>query len=578
MCSAFVETELEAPPRRGLFAALRLPRPKRAGALEVKHGRLRLRAGAGLRSGSAVLEVFERAQLEGVPLAHELRRTLRDKAELVGGRFRKSREAGAALLRLAARRGRVGASLRAMHETGVLGRLVPEWARITFLVQHDFFHKYTVDEHTLRAIDALDELVGRAGTRSRYRSRACWTSSQDARALYLGMLLHDIAKGRGGGHVPKGVVLARRILKHLAVDADVADKVVFLVGAHLDMSQTSQQRDLSEPAPVEAFAARVGSLERLNLLMLLTYADHCGVGPGTWNEWKASLLWELYDRTRRELEIHPGRARPEPSRVEHDAAVAFLRHDFAPDEIERALLAAAGALPARGGRRAAREPLPAGARARRAPRRLRVGGPRRRPRHRADGDGARPARPVRAAGRHAGGARDRHPGRRPLRPRRRRRARHAARGRGPGAAAAAARAARARRGGAASTPSPGGSTWRTPSTRGRRRRASGSRRPGGRAARAPVVRFDQEASALATVVEVKAPGPARARLHASPTRSRSWGSTSRPRASPRRRRWRSTCSTCATHRRGSSDPESLAGVERALLEALGARDESRSDR
>src|SRR3989304_1799467 len=89
-----------APPRRGLFAALRLPRPKRAGALEVKHGRLRLRAGAGPRSGFAVLEVFERAQLEGVSLSHELRRTLRDKAELVGGRYRKTPAARAAVVRL----------------------------------------------------------------------------------------------------------------------------------------------------------------------------------------------------------------------------------------------------------------------------------------------------------------------------------------------------------------------------------------------------------------------------------------------------------------------------------------------
>jgi [protein-PII] uridylyltransferase len=211
---------------------------------------------------------------------------------------------------------------------------LPQWARITFLVQHDFYHKYTVDEHTLRAIDALDELVAGRHPEEGRLARLL-DELQDARALYLGMLLHDIAKGRGGGHVEKGVALARRILKHLAVEAEIADDVVFLVGAHLDMSRTSQQRDLTEPAPVEAFAARVGSLERLNMLMLLTYADHRGVGPGTWSEWKASLLWELYDRTRRELEAHPGPGRPEPARVERDAAVAYLRHDFAADEIER---------------------------------------------------------------------------------------------------------------------------------------------------------------------------------------------------------------------------------------------------
>ena len=224
-----------------------------------------------------------------------------------------------------------------------------------------------MDEHTLRAIDALDELA--AGQRPRGWPRLgarCSTSSQDARALYLGMLLHDIAKGRGGGHVPKGVVLARRILERLAVDAERrGEGGVPGRRPPRDVADSRSSATCPSPRSVEAFAARVGSLERLNLLMLLTYADHCGVGPGIWNEWKASLLWELYDRTRRELEIHPGSGRPEPSRVEHDAAVAFLRHDFARGRDRAALRAAAGALPARGGRRAAREPLPAGARARR---------------------------------------------------------------------------------------------------------------------------------------------------------------------------------------------------------------------
>ena len=574
VCSSFVEAELAAPPRRGLFAALRLPRPKRAGALEVKHGRLRLRAGAGPRSGFAVLEVFERAQLEGVSLSHELRRTLRDKAELVGGRYRKSREAGAALLRLAARRGRVGASFREMHETGVLGRLVPEWARISFLVQHDFFHKYTVDEHTLRAIDALDALS--AGQHpGDVRLARLMDELQDARALYLGMLLHDIAKGRGGGHVEKGVVLARRILKHLAVEPEVADDVVFLVGAHLDMSRTSQQRDLSEPAAVEAFAARVGSLERLKLLMLLTYADHRGVGPGTWSEWKASLLWELYDRARRALEAHPGPGRPEPARVERDAAFAYLRHDFAADEIERhfallperylratdaaRLVSHFRLVRARADRPAAFEWADRG-----------------------DGRGTeltvtardRPGLFALLAGtlavrgidilgadlfvRDDGVVLDtlrvaEAPGQRPLQPERRVRLE---------AALLDAVAGRI------DVPE-AFDEWQAQT--GKR-----SRRPGGRAARPPAVRFDQEASALATVVEVKAqdqPGLAYTLAH---TLAELGLDITSARIA--------TAKALALDvfyvrdaRARKLDPESLPGVERALLGALGAREKDRSD-
>jgi [protein-PII] uridylyltransferase len=142
-----------------------------------------------------------------------------------------------------------------MHETGVLARLMPEWGRITFLVQHDFFHKYTVDEHTLKAVDALDALA--AGQDPALAPLAAvFDEITDARPLYLGMLLHDIAKGRGGGHVPKGVVLARRILGRLGIEEELAEKVVFLVGAHLEMSQTSQQRDLTEASLIQAFAAQ----------------------------------------------------------------------------------------------------------------------------------------------------------------------------------------------------------------------------------------------------------------------------------------------------------------------------------
>jgi [protein-PII] uridylyltransferase len=194
--------------------------------------------------------------------------------------------------------------LREMHETGFLGRYLPEFGRITFLVQHDFFHRYTVDEHTLRAIEALDEVAAGVNPASRALGRV-FDEIEDAAPLYLGLLLHDIGKGRGGGHVERGAKLAPRVCERLGLSTAQAADVVFLVEAHLEMSRVSQQRDLSEPALIAAFAERVGTAERLNLLLLLTYADHRGVAPGIWNEWKATLLWELYDRTRQHLAGHP---------------------------------------------------------------------------------------------------------------------------------------------------------------------------------------------------------------------------------------------------------------------------------
>ncbi|HET9316666.1 MAG TPA: [protein-PII] uridylyltransferase, partial [Vicinamibacteria bacterium] len=333
ICKEIVEAKLETKPRLRLFGSLRLPARRRR-ALEEKDGVLQPRKGWAPRSGGGLLDAVERCQSTGVPPSRALKRALRAHAALAGGRFRRSHDAGAKLLKLAGRRGRVAGAFRLMHETGVLGRLVPEWSRVTFLVQHDFFHKYSVDEHTLRAIDALDELARGREPQAAPLARLL-DEIQDARPLYLGMWLHDIGKGRGGGHVPKGVELARRILARLGIEGEVADDAVFLVGAHLEMSQTSQQRDLSEDAPVEAFAARVGSVLRLNLLMLLTYADHQGVGPGIWNAWKASLLWDLYERTRHVLDASRGGARADRASAARGHAVAELNRYFSPDEVER---------------------------------------------------------------------------------------------------------------------------------------------------------------------------------------------------------------------------------------------------
>jgi [protein-PII] uridylyltransferase len=133
--------------------------------------------------------------------------------------------------------------------------------------------------------------------------------------------------------VGRGVRIGGRILDRLHASAGLRADVLFLIDAHLEMSQLSQQRDLTEPTLIEGFARRVGTLDRLNLLFLLTYADHCGVGPGIWNEWKGSLLTELYARTRERL-----LGRPETDSREHQArarAMKSLLGEFPAEEVER---------------------------------------------------------------------------------------------------------------------------------------------------------------------------------------------------------------------------------------------------
>jgi len=319
----------EEAPRR-FFAALTKRRPARD--FEVRDGRLRAKSETLLASGHGLLSAFAAAQAEGVPLSDELALAVRERLSLVGRELRESKETAAVFVDILRWRGRVGLALRAMHETGFLGRFLPEFARVSFLVQHDFFHRYTVDEHTLRAIEAIDEVA--SGTEAAVRPFGrILDEVEDAAPLYLGMLLHDVGKGHGGGHSERGARMAPRVCARLGLDERATEDVVFLVAAHLEMSQISQHRDLTEASLVASFAERVGSVHRLNLLHVLTYADHRAVAPGIWNEWKGTLLWELYNRTRQHLAGHPGD--DDPVETARARAIDRLRPEFPEADLER---------------------------------------------------------------------------------------------------------------------------------------------------------------------------------------------------------------------------------------------------
>jgi [protein-PII] uridylyltransferase len=327
--AAFLRRHLEDSPLRVLPS---LGRARPEPGFEVRAGRLHAR-GVELRGGGlAMLSAFAAAQAEGAPLSDELERAIRDRVHFVTPAFRRSREAGAIFLDVLRWRGRVGPVLRAMHETGFLGRFLPELGRVTFLVQHDLFHRYTVDEHTLRGVEALDEVAEGDDPVLRGFGRV-FDEVEDAAPLYLGMLLHDIGKGRGGGHIPRGAQLAPRVCARLGLEEHRTQDVVFLVASHQEMSRVSQRRDLSEAALIASFAERVGGLGRLNMLLLLTYADHRAVGPGVWSEWKGALLWELYRRSREHLAGQAGD--PNRRREARAEAVESLRAEYPPADIER---------------------------------------------------------------------------------------------------------------------------------------------------------------------------------------------------------------------------------------------------
>ncbi len=188
-----------------------------------------------------------------------------------------------------------GLVLRRMNEAGVLGRAIPEFGAIVAQTQFNMYHHYTVDEHTLKAVDTIADLEHDRGTISPLATEL-FGLIENRRALYLAMLLHDTGKGKGDQQAA-GMRTSRRACERLGLPDDETDLVVWLVGHHLEMSETAQKRDVSDPRTVVTFARLVGSLERLRLLYILTVADISAVGPAVWNAWKGQLLADLYHNT-----------------------------------------------------------------------------------------------------------------------------------------------------------------------------------------------------------------------------------------------------------------------------------------
>ncbi len=267
------------------------------GGFVISDGELALDESDDQLNGNRMMLAFGYAQATGAGFNSSLQETVQASLPNVNKTFRASPEASQSFLKMLRAKGRVAAGLRLMHDLDFLGKYLPEFARVTCLVQHDLYHRFTVDEHTLRTIEALDNLVNsRSKQLERYRD--VFSQIGDPAVLHLALLMHDIGKGLGGGHTEKGIEIAKRVCARLQLEEQMTEQVLFLVRQHLLMSHIAQRRDLSDEKVISDFAAQMGTIENLNLLCLLTYADINGVGPGVWNEWKDALLWELYIKAR----------------------------------------------------------------------------------------------------------------------------------------------------------------------------------------------------------------------------------------------------------------------------------------
>ena len=189
-------------------------------------------------------------------------------------------------------------ALKAMNELGVLGELVPPWARIVGQMQHDLFHVYTVDQHILMVLRNMRRFADPAHSHEYPLCSQLMQEFPEREVLYLACIFHDIAKGRGGDHSQLGMNDAREYCAQLGLPPEHVELVAWLVEHHLSMSAYAQKRDIADPNVVREFAQLVGTEKQLFALYLLTVADIRGTSPKVWNNWKARLLEQLFRSTR----------------------------------------------------------------------------------------------------------------------------------------------------------------------------------------------------------------------------------------------------------------------------------------
>jgi [protein-PII] uridylyltransferase len=283
---------------KGLFAP-RTPRPEHFDGFFAKNGMLHAESPAVFgEDPQRLMRLFQHAQLRRLELSPALRDLVRRRLGLINRTFQYSRAAREVFLSILSRKGDVGRILRMMHETDFLGRYLPEFGRLTCLVQHEFFHRYTADEHTLVCIDKLDELITTENPKLRgYRD--LFQKNDDPATLYLALLLHDTGKAEHRRHhEDASATMASTVGRRLQLSSPQKRELISLVDNHGLLSKTSQSRNIEDPATVAHFCEIVREPAFLDPLMLVTLADGQGTSDANWSDWKEGLVWQLYRSAR----------------------------------------------------------------------------------------------------------------------------------------------------------------------------------------------------------------------------------------------------------------------------------------
>lgn len=259
-----------------------------------------------------LVRVFRHAQQYGAEIDFELNRLIFENLPLLDARVINSPAANRALRSILQEAGAVYPILLQMLELGVLPRMVPEFAGLVCLVQHEFYHRYTADFHTLNTIHELDGIFNgdEPALTAKYKDEL--HATEIPALLYLVLLLHDLGKGKGAENHPiRGAEMAAPILKRMGIHRELHEKIVFLIAHHLDMSQWWQRFDIEDPGTIQAFAELIRDADVLRYLYVLNFCDARGTSRELWNSYKDTLHRELFSATLRKLgagsERHPAR-------------------------------------------------------------------------------------------------------------------------------------------------------------------------------------------------------------------------------------------------------------------------------
>jgi len=281
-----------------------------------------------------LMRLFQHCQVRNLKLSPQIRRLIANHWGDIDRPFRYSKTNRQIFQAILERKGDVARILRLMHRIGFLGRYLPEFGALDCLVQHEFFHRYTADEHTLRCVEQLDQLIVENNPRLEIYRRL-FHEIEDPYALYLAVILHDTGRAENvREHTDGSAMLAARLCNRLQIHGARRSLIMFLVDNHLTFWRTATTRNLDDPEVIADFANIIKTRANLDALLLFTFADSNGTAPDAWSGWKESLMLQLLSATRNFLTS--GREKYaqklDADRLAlRDEVIAMMRPDYHPD-------------------------------------------------------------------------------------------------------------------------------------------------------------------------------------------------------------------------------------------------------